>query len=639
MKQKDRYLNLLSLQYQNRFAVYTKLINLSAILNMPKGTEHFISDIHGEYEAFLHIINNGSGVIKEKVKLIFKDFSKKEVDDFCSLIYYPKEVLSVQEKACKDKLDLRFYKNTIDKLIILINFLSSKYSRTKVRKLMDVDFAFIIDELMHAKSDEHNSRHQYHQHILKSIIQSGCADDFIIALCALVKRLSVDKLHVLGDIFDRGLNPDKCMDLLMQCHDLDMQWGNHDVLWMGACCGSPICAVNILCNNLRYHNFKMLENGYGISLRKLAIFAQNTYQDEDHFPAVEKAIAVICVKLIGQLVKRHPEYHMEDRLVLDKLNLDKGTVTLFDGKEYELKTRDLVTIDKTDPYKLTGEEQEVVDDLVSSFTGSVRLKEHIEFLYSKGTMYKCFNGNLLYHGCIPLDSNGQFEKIECDGKWLSAQEYLDYCDQKVRKAYHQRDLAHLDFLWYMWTGDKSPLSGRKMKLFERMFVKDPATYDEPRNPYYDYYRNKDTCCMILKAFNLDPNKGHIINGHTPILVKDGQSPIGAEGKLLVIDGGFCKAYQAKTGIAGYTLIYSSHELQLKAHTPFVGVKAAIYNNADIGDIHILDVEKFEKRQMVKDTDKGKEIKQLINDLKDLLELYKKGVLVEKQTTSEDSDFS
>ncbi|MGN1282007.1 MAG: fructose-1,6-bisphosphatase [Succinivibrio sp.] len=636
MQQRQRYLELLSREYKNRYAVYTKLINLSAVLNMPKGTEHFISDIHGEYEAFLHILNNASGVIKEKVRSVFSDMPSREQNLLCTLIYYPDRVLDRQQQENGDLEE--YYRDTVLKLVTLANYLSSKYSRSKVRKLIDGDFAFIIDELMHAKADDTNSRIIYHRSILNSIITTGSARYFIVELCQLIKKLAVDRLHVLGDIFDRGPHPDKCMDLLMQYHDLDLQWGNHDVLWMGACCGSALCAVNVLCNNIRYRNFKMLENGYGISLRKLAIFAKSTYADEEHFSAAEKAITVLAVKLIGQLVKRHPEYGLDDRLVLENICLEKGVVVLKDGLEHPLVTTDLKTIRKDDPYALTQEEQEVVDDLVASFTGSVRLNNHVKFLYSKGNMYQCCNGNVLYHGCIPLDESGQFLKISCNGRMLQGREYLDYCQTKIREAYTIRDQEHLDFLWYMWTGPLSPLSGRKMKLFERLLVNDKSTWDEPRNPYYDHYYSEKTCEMILKEFNLDPKTGHIINGHTPILAKDGETPVRAGGKLLVIDGGFCKAYQSKTGIAGYTLIFSSHYLHLKAHTPFTTIDDAIENNSDIEDMQVISVEEFEKRKMVSDTDRGAELEDLIVDLNDLLNLYKKGLLSETFTTENVNPF-
>lgn len=636
MQQRQRYLELLSREYPNRYAVYTKLINLSAVLNMPKGTEHYISDIHGEYEAFYHILNNASGVIKEKVRTVFSELCQKEQNLLCTLIYYPQRVLQ-RESLKKEELE-DYYKDTILKLVTLANYLSSKYSRSKVRKLIDGDFAFIIDELMHAKADDTNSRIIYHRSILNSIVTTGSADYFIVDLCQLIKKLAVDRLHVLGDIFDRGAHPDKCMDLLMQYHDLDLQWGNHDVLWMGSCCGSALCAVNVLCNNIRYKNYRMLENGYGISLRKLAIFAKSTYKDEANFSAAEKAITVLAVKLIGQLVKRHPEYGLDDRLVLEELDLNKGVVRLKDGKIYPLVTTDLPTINPDDPYALSVQEQEVVDDLVASFTGSVRLNNHVKFLYTKGNMYQCCNGNVLYHGCIPLDSNGQFEKINCGDRVLCGREYLDYCQTKIREAYTIRDQDHLDFMWYMWTGPLSPLSGRKMKLFERLLVNDRSTWNEPRNPYYEHYYNEKTCEMILREFSLDPKTGHIINGHTPIMAKDGETPVRAGGKLLVIDGGFCKAYQDKTGIAGYTLIYSSHYLHLKAHTPFTTIDDAIENNKDIEDMQLIAVEDFKKRKMVSDTDLGEELQDLIVDLNDLLNLYKKGKLSEKLTTQSSNTF-
>lgn len=627
--QRERYLKLLSREYPNRFSVFTKLINLSAVLNMPKGTEHFISDIHGEYEAFLHILNNGSGVIKDKVKLIFTELNKDEIDCLCTLIYYPKIILNRLEKENKTTND--FYKTTILQLIKLANFLSSKYSRSKVRKSINHNFSYIIDELMHAKTDEDHSRARYHSQILETIIQTGAANYFICELCELVKVLSVDILHVLGDIFDRGLNPEKCMDLLTKYHNLDLQWGNHDVLWMGASLGSAMCAVNVLLNNIKYHNDRMLENGYGISLRKLALFSSKYYKDEPGFGASQKAITVIGLKLMAQLIKRHPEYHMDEHLILDKLNKKDGSVVLFDGNTYHLTTDDLPTIDEHNPYQLTVDEQEVVDDLVSSFTGSVRLKSHVKFLFTKGTMYKCYNGNLLYHGCVPLDKEGNFLRINCNGKELYGQEYLDYCETKVREAYSIRDDNHLDFLWYMWTAPLSPLSGRKMKLFERALIKESSVHDEPRNPYYDYYQNEDTCNMILQEFSLDTTEGHIINGHTPIMASKGEKPVRANGKLLVIDGGFCKAYQEKTGIAGYTLISSSHYIHLKAHTPFTTTEDAIASHCDIEDLQVISVKEFKSRKMVSDTDKGKELYELKQDLNDLLDLYMSGLIAENLT--------
>lgn len=632
MRQNERYLELLSTQYENRYAVYTKLINLTAVLNMPKGTEHFISDIHGEYEAFKHILNNSSGVIKEKVNAIFPDLSQKSRDDLCTLIYYPDEVLEIKEK--EGLTSKRFYKENLLNLVKIANFLSSKYARSKVRKLIDVDFTFIVDELMHAKSDENKSRVKYHESILDSIIKIGSAKDYVKELSKLVKRLSVERLHVLGDIFDRGLHPDKCFDLLMKYHKLDLQWGNHDVLWMGACCGSELCGISVLCNNLRYHNYKMLENGYGISLRRLAIFANQTYKGYKDGAGAQRAVSIIYLKLLGQLVKRHPEYHMESRLVLDNIDLDKGTVPL-NGIEYELNSRDFPTLDKNDPYSLSLDEKEVVDDLVSSFKGSVRLKKHVEFLYSKGSMYKCCNGNLLYHGCIPMEENGEFSKIDCDGVLLSGRAYLDYCETRIREGYTLRTQDNLDFFWYMWSGPKSPLYGRQSKTFERCFVKGLEEMAEPRDPYYSHYYNEKTCNRILENFNLEAKSGHIINGHTPIMAKDGESPVRANGKLLVIDGGFCRAYQAKTGIAGYTLIYSSHYLHLKAHAPFTTIDDAIRKNSDIADVQIIKVEDFKKRKMVVDTDKGKDIKYQIKALNSLLNLYNKGILPEKMSNNKD----
>ncbi len=622
---KQRYLELLAKDYPNRFAAFTEIINLQAILNLPKGTEHFISDIHGEYSAFNHIINNCSGVIRDKIKLVFKDFSKDKRTRLCTLIYYPHEEL--ESLKHKGVLNADYYREAIKSLIILATFLSSKYTRSKVRKAIGDDFGFIIDELMHAKSDEDNNRLVYHEKILSSIIETGNAEHFIEKLAAVIKRLAVDHLHVLGDVFDRGCHPEKCFDILMNYHSIDFQWGNHDILWMGAYLGNVVCATTAVRNNVKYDNYAMLENGYGISLRKLALFAKKTYKDEKDFSAMDKAISIICLKLQGNLILKHPEYNMRSRMMLEYINLEKGTISL-NGQEYELKTQDLPTIDPNNPYKLTKEELEVANNLRDSFMGSQILKKHAEFLFNKGSMYKCYNGNLLYHGCIPLREDGSFASILCNGRYLEGKAYLDYCESRVREAYTNKDSNAIDFMWYLWCGATSPLSGRIMKTSERVLIKDPKTWEEPRNPYYVHYYNENTCKMILREFSLNPETGHIINGHTPIKVKDGETPIRGNGKLLVIDGGFCKAYQKTTGIAGYTLIYNSHNLRLKAHTPFTTLDDALENFTDIDDEIIL-VETFNTRRMVANCDCGEKIKHCICDLKDLVLLYKNGVLSEK----------
>lgn len=627
--QRLRLLRLLASQYPNRCSVYSKLINLKSELSLPKGTEHFISDIHGEYEAFCHIINNASGVIKDKVKIVLVNSTLKEQNELCTLIYYPGTVIRKLKKD--NRFTEAYIKKTIVNLIDMCNFFSSKYSREKVRSIIKTKFAYIIDEMMHSKSDEDDIRRQYHENILQTIVETGSSELFIRDVCELIKTLAVAKLHVLGDIFDRGPSPDKCMDVLASYHHLDLQWGNHDVLWMGAACGSGMCIINVLLNNLRYNNYKMLENGYGISLRKLVIFSNHTYKEEEHYPTLQKALSVMGIKLMGAIIDRHPEYNLQDLKIFDNLDLKKGTLKLNDGKTYHLNFTDMPTVDEKAPYRLTPGEQEIIDDLISSFTSSVRLREHIQFLYTKGDMYKCYNGNLLYHGCVPLDENGEFLKIKCNDTYLSGRDYLDYCQTKIREGYTIRDNDHLDFFWYMWTAPLSPLSGRRMKIFEKLLIKEDSILNEPRNPYYDYYHQVKTCEMILKEFGLNPKKGHIINGHTPIKAKQGESPVRARGKLLVIDGGFCRAYQDKTGIAGYTLIYNSHCLHLKAHAPFTNKEDAIESLRDIEDLEELSVEEYQPRKKVADTDWGEELKERVRELNDLLELYENGIIAEKLT--------
>ncbi|MCI6797081.1 MAG: fructose-1,6-bisphosphatase [Succinatimonas sp.] len=621
---KLRYLRELSKDFPNRYAVITEIINLQAILNLPKGTEHFVSDVHGEYEAFVQIVNNCSGVIRDKVNLLFTSMSQADKDALCTLIYYPKQVLERSLRAIDG--DSEWYRSVLKDLIILATYLSSKYTRSKVRKALPHEFRFVIDELMHAKEDEVHTRAIYHRRILDSVIDTGSAGAFIEALCTLVKRLAVDRLHVVGDIFDRGAAPDKVIDLLMSHHNMDIQWGNHDVLWMGAACGSAACCAVAVRNNVRYKNFELLERGYGISLRRLAMFAERTYKADDVIPAMEKAISVIAIKLQEQIIRRHPEYALNCRLLLDKVDPKKG-IAVIDGKTWELKTKDFPTLDPKHPDALTEGEQEVIDDLVLSFRDSLRLRRHVEFIYRHGSMYRCCNGNLLYHGCIPFKADGTFEQILCNGEYLSGKAYLDYCDRRAREAFSSGSSDSLDFMWYLWCGQKSPLSGRVVKTFEHAFVKDKAACEEPRNPYYSLYYSEEICKLILREFGLVPQSGHIINGHTPVKVKEGESAVRGNGRLLVIDGGFSRSYQRVTGIAGYTLIYNSHNLRLKAHGPFTSIEDAIENRTDIISEEIL-VETFAHRRPVADTDDGACIRASISDLRRLLDAYISGQISE-----------
>ncbi len=619
-----RYLELLARDYPNRYAAFTEIINLQAILNLPKGTEHFISDLHGEYEAFCHILNNCSGVIREKAEAVFAEMDDKERAQLLSLIYYPKQKQQLLSK--NGELNNAWYRETLKKLITLTGFLSSRYTRSKVRKAIPHEFNYIIDELLHAKVDEDNNRLNYHRRILDSIIDTGAAPHFINSLCALIKRLAVDHLHIVGDIFDRGARPDSIMDLLMEYHSLDIEWGNHDMLWMGAAAGSRLCIATLIRNNINYGNYEILENGYGISMRSLAMFAQKTYQNDEKLSALEKAISVIIFKLQGEVISRHEEFDMNDRLFLDKIDYEKGTV-LIDGREYELKTLDFPTIDRLDPYRLSSEEEQICRELQQAFLGSKRLQKHISFLLSHGAMYKVFNGNLLYHGCIPLNPDGTFRRVLCRGRYVQGKSYLDMADAVARRGFLERDPDDLDYMWYFWCGRYSPLSGRVIKTFERALCCDRSICEEPRDHYYSLYHREEVCRMILKEFNLDPDHGHIINGHTPIRVKEGESPVRGNGRLLVIDGGLCHAYHNTTGIAGYTLIFNSHGLRLKAHRPFSSIDEVLLENSDI-ESESFQVESFSKRMMIADCDVGVEIKANIESLQQLLKAFREGKIPE-----------
>ena len=621
-----RYLELLSKEYRTQAETFTEIINLQAIVNLPKGTEHFMSDLHGEYEAFYHILNNCSGVIREKVEMIFANsMTAAERDDLLTLIYYPKEKLDMLQRS--GLVTDQWAKKTLGQLIRLVKLLSSKYTRSKVRKAMPKVFRFVIDELLHAQPDEDKNRRAYHMKILNTILETGSTRQFIYALSALIKRLAVDHLHIIGDIYDRGPHADKIMDHLMHHHSLDIQWGNHDVLWMGAAAGSEACIVNALRNNIRYHNLEILESGYGISLRPLALFSLDTYKKDDGIEPMVKALNVMLSKLEGQIIMRHPEYNMGERLMFHLIDWNAGTITL-DGKTYELTTTDFPTVDPEDPYKLSPEEDHIIASLRTEFLESERLQRHIRFLYSHGSLYRCYNNNLLFHGGVPLNEDGSFKEIFLDGKLYKGKAFMDKVDFIIRRAYRQKDTDSLDYMWYLWCGSDSPVSGRIVKTFERSYIIDQSTWKEPQNDYYRLSRDKDECIKILHEFGIDSPQGHIINGHTPVKVKKGESPIRAEGKEICIDGGFCKAYQGSTGIAGYTLIFNSHGIRIKAHYPFKDVQQVLMNNADI-DSESTQVELEPKRVMIGDTDNGKKILQMIDDLKALLQAYRQGLILER----------
>ncbi|WP_270660878.1 fructose-1,6-bisphosphatase [Thomasclavelia ramosa] len=618
---RHKYLQLLSDKYQSIQDTCTEIINLQAIMSLPKGTEHFMSDLHGEYEAFYHILNNCSGVIKEKVDLLFKQTLKKaERQELCALIYYPDEKLKLLKQEQKDNRE--WYLITLNRLIELTSLLSSKYTRSKVRKALPKQFGYIIDELLHSKDSKDNNIKAYHGNILDTIINIDNGDAFIKELVELIKRLAVDHLHIVGDIFDRGARADSIIDLLINYHSLDIQWGNHDILWMGAASGNKACVATVIYNNLRYNNHAILENGYGISLRNLISFANELYGDYDNvIDPVIKTIAIIMFKLEGNIIKRNPEYMMNERLFLDKLNLVDGKVMIGEHS-YPLKDNLLLTINSNNPYQLTKRENEIIDELTNSFMNSIRLKKHLDFLCNKGAVYRTYNNNLIYHGCMPLTQDGNFQAVKVLGKVVQGKAYFDFVDEVVRKVINdQVNYQYIDLMYFLWCNLLSPFSGRVCKTFERLFIEDSSAHQEPTNYYYEYYNNEKECNMILHEFGLYSNRTHIINGHLPIKVKDGENPLKANGKLIMIDGGFCKAYHEKTGIAGYTLIYNSHGMRIKAHSSFASKEKVFYENKDIISESKI-IETTNERLMVRDTDAGKQLKRLVDDLMNLLILYK-----------------
>ena len=626
MNQEQRkYLSLLAEKFPTRQAVCTEIINLAAIMNLPKGTEHFMSDIHGEYDAFLHIMNNCSGVIREKIEMIFADvLNDTEKRALRTLIYYPKEAL--QRLHDEGKISPKWYRETLRHMIEIARVLSSKYTRSKVRKAMPKEFGYIIDELLHALPDEDGNQLAYHERILDTIVGIQNGDEFIIALAALIKRLAVDHLHIVGDLFDRGADADKIIELLLDYPSLDIQWGNHDVLWMGAAAGNEACIANVVRNNVRYNNIRILESGYGISLRRLQLFAEKTYEGTPA-KAMVKAINVMMFKAEGELILRHPEFEMQDRLLLDKVDTEKGTVTI-DGVEYAMNTMEFPTVDWRDPYRMTPEEREVMDDLKRSFCQSPQLRRHIEFLYAVGSVYLKMNDNLLFHGCVPLTEDGQMEEVNFFGQFLRGKSYFEFCEKAARLAYNTGEARYVDFMFYLWGGPKSPMCGRVVKTFERSYLDDKASWKEPQDPYYLFLDSEATSRMILREFGLKSDLSHIINGHTPVHASAGENPIKAGGKLIVIDGGFSRAYHKTTGIAGYTLIYNSHGMRIKSHMPFESVERVISENLDIESrANQFEIEPY--RVMVGDTDIGKRLAAQIEDLNELLTAYRDGSILER----------
>mgnify|MGYP000804395103 FL=1 len=645
-----RYLKSLSKQYPNIASASTEIINLQAILNLPKGTEHFMTDVHGEYEQFNHVLKNGSGSVRRKIDEEFGNtLSSKDKKSLATLIYYPKEKLEIvmqEEENIED-----WYKITLYRLVQITKHVSSKYTRSKVRKALPKDFAYIIEELITEKA-EVQDKEGYYNEIVHTIIRIGRAPDFIVALSKLIQRLVIDHLHIVGDIYDRGPGPHIILHTLRHYHSVDVQWGNHDIVWMGAAAGSLACIANVVRMSARYGNLDTLEEGYGINLIPLATFALEQYKNTSEAFAIKyntdyntkdlgmdmkmhKAMAVIQFKLEGQIIKRRPEFMMEDRLLLDKINFEKGTV-IVEGREYKMRDMDFPTIDPANPYELTPEETEVMERLRQAFTRCDKLQKDVRFLFSKGGLYKVYNSNLLYHGCVPLDEEGNFLKVNVFGKEYSGKALYDILDTYARRGYYaSRESGDKakgeDILWYIWTGPNSPVFGKdKMTTFERYFIEDKETHVETKNAYYRLYDNEEIVDKILREFGLDTTKSHIVNGHVPVERKKGESPIKCNGKLLVIDGGFSKAYQHKTGIAGYTLVANSYGMRLVSHEPFESTEAAIRKESDIFSDSIV-VETALRRQCVADTDIGVELKESIHQLEELLDAYREGILVEKNS--------
>ena len=646
-----RYLKMLSQQYPTIQAASTEIINLQAILNLPKGTEHFMSDLHGEYEAFRHILNNASGSIREKIDALYANtLPAYERAVLATLIYYPEQKLEEIKRTVPDMTE--WYRITLNRMLEVCRLVGSKYTRSKVRKALPQEYGYIIDELLHTNYDALN-KEKYYANIISTIIDIDRADDFVIALATTIKRLVVDHLHIVGDIFDRGPRADIVLDSLMEHHSVDIQWGNHDILWMGAAAGSRLCIANVLNNSITYNNLEVIETGYGISLRPLAIFAKECYSNVDtkcFLPKnpneisyrrkdielaamMHKAIAVILFKLEGQAILRNPHFHMEERLLLDKIDYETGTVTV-DGKSYKLRDCAFPTVDKEHPYDLTEEEQDLMEQLRFSFQRSEKLQRHIRFLYAKGGLYKCYNQNLLFHGCIPMNEDGSLMEFDTPEGSLSGKRFMDYCETWARRGYYaqwgtpERQFGK-DYLWFLWCGKNSPLFGRlRITTFERLLIADKAAWNEPKNAYYTCLKTAADCRKLLSAFGLTSKYSHIINGHVPVRSKEGENPVKAEGKLIVIDGGFCRAYQPQTGIAGYTLIYNSHGMRITSHEPFAGVNNAIKNNTDILSTTNI-FETADSRIKVGQTDAGQETQQTIDDLKLLLSAYSLGIISEK----------
>lgn len=636
----------LSKKYPNIKAATEEIVNLSAILSLPKGTEYFLSDLHGEHDAFVHMIKSASGVIKSKIDDIFgPDLNHDEREKLAALVYNaPAEIK--RRKQSEDNFD-RWCKESILRLILICKGVSHKYTRSKVRKRLPKEYAYIIDELLHAEDEENKGN--YYSQIINTIVECGVAEDFITELAEVISSLAVDRLHIIGDIWDRGAHPEQIMDFLMSYHDVDFQWGNHDIVWMGAAAGNMACIANVLRMNINYNNIDMLEIGYGINLRPLATMAENIYADdpcqafmpkkieENKYDPIEdslvakmnKAISIMQFKLEGQVIKDHPEYELDKRLLLDKIDYDKGTIVI-GGEIYELKDKLFPTVDVNDPYKLSEDEDAALHALQASFLKSEKLQKHIKYMFSNGSLYKVFNGNLMYHGCIPMDSEGNFLPCTINGETHSGKSYMDFLDREVRRAFFADNDPYArkaDLMWYLWLGSKSPLFGKdQMTTFERCFIADKTTHKEHTVPYYKLINSRSICEKILNEFGCTLTTSKILNGHVPVKIKDGESPVKGEGKLLIIDGGISKAYQKTTGIAGYTFIFNSRFMALAEHKPYSPLQAdgsQVFHSPAIRNVQTLP-----KRMLIRDTDQAADLEREVRELKALVHAYRTGKMQE-----------
>lgn len=643
-----KYLELLAKDYPNIEAASAEIINLNAILALPKGTEYFLSDLHGEHEAFIHMLKSASGTIRGKIDEHYGGvLGEQDRSELAALIYNAEAEIKRRKKS--EKNFNQWCTTVIYRLITICKSVSTKYTRSRVRRRLPKYLDYAMDELLHA-DDEENKNH-YYESIINSVIECGIGEEFIKAMADVISVLAVDQLHIIGDIFDRGAHPDEILDFLMDYHDVDFQWGNHDIVWMGAATGNWACITNILRMNISYNNFDMLEVGYGINLRPLASFAAREYADDpcekfmphildenkydpidEHLAAkMHKAIAIMQFKVEGQRIKAHPEYKMEKRLLLDKIDFEKGTIKI-EGKEWTLCDTDFPTIDPNNPYKLSKDEEKVLKSLEASILNSEKLQSHIRFLFTHGALYKKVNGNLLYHGCIPMTETGEFAEVTINGRDYKGRALMDYLDEQVRAAYYSpcesEEIGRSgDLMWYLWEGSDSPLFGKeKMTTFERLFIADKAAHKEPTRPYYKLIKYREPCEKILKEFGLSDRHSKILNGHVPVKIKDGESPIKGGGLLYVIDGGISKAYQKQTGIAGYTFIFNSRFMALAEHTPYEPLKEDGTQKFVSPVVKI--VETLPERMMVLDSDQGVVMVDQIEDMKQLVEAYRKGIIKE-----------